>query len=79
MARTDMGLFIIRCKGDERKMALKCSECNGRLTVLETFCTDPYDNGGEWFRDIKKRCICQSCGREHEITVERVKQAKWFK
>jgi hypothetical protein len=33
----------------------------------------------EWFRDIKKRCVCDGCGKEKEITVETVKQAKWFK
>ena len=79
IVRTDMGLFYCCRKRDEKEMSLKCDECNGQLTVLETFCTEPYDNGGEWFRDIKKRCICESCGKEHEITVERVKQSKWFK
>jgi len=60
-------------------MSPKCEACNGRVTILETFCTDAYSNGGEWFRDIKKRCICDNCGKEQEITVETVKQAKWFK
>ena len=60
-------------------MALRCGDCSGRLIVLETFCTDPYSNGTEWFRDIKKRCVCDHCGKELEVTVEKVKQDKLFK
>jgi hypothetical protein len=33
----------------------------------------------EWFRDIKRRCVCENCGREQEIKVDTVKQDKWFK
>jgi catechol-2,3-dioxygenase len=60
-------------------MALKCERCGNHVVVLETFCTDPYSNGIEWFRDIKKRCVCENCGKELEITVDTVKQDKWFK
>ncbi len=60
-------------------MSLECERCKNHLIVLETFCTDPYSNGTEWFRDIKKKCICESCGREQEITVDTVKQDKSFK
>ncbi len=60
-------------------MPPKCEDCSGHLIALETFCTDPYNKGVEWFRDVKKRCICDNCGKEQEITVETVKQAKWFK
>lgn len=60
-------------------MALRCEDCSGRLTVLETLCTEPYSNGTEWFRDIKKRCVCDNCGKEREVRVETVKQDKFFK
>ena len=60
-------------------MSPKCEDCNGQLIVLETFCTDPYNKGIEWFKDIKKRCVCDNCGKEQEFMVETVKQAKWFK
>lgn len=60
-------------------MSIRCEGCNGRLIVLETFCTDPYSNGTEWFRDIKKRCVCDNCGKEFVITVDIVKQGRWFK
>jgi len=60
-------------------MPQQCKDCRGQLVVLETFCTDVYSNGTEWFRDIKKRCVCDSCGREQEIRVETVKQDRWFK
>lgn len=60
-------------------MSQRCERCSGHLIVLETLCTDPYSNGTEWFRDIKKKCVCQGCGKEQEITVDTVKQDKWFK
>jgi len=60
-------------------MSMRCENCSGALIVLETLCTDPYSNGTEWFRDIKKRCVCQNCGREQDITVDTVKQDKLFK
>lgn len=60
-------------------MSPKCERCSNPVIVLETFCTDPYSNGTEWFRDIKKKCVCENCGKEQEITVETVKQDKWFK
>jgi hypothetical protein len=62
-----------------RTMSLKCEHCDRPLIILETFCTDPYSHGMEWFRDIKKKCVCKSCGKEQEITVDTVKQDKWFK
>jgi hypothetical protein len=60
-------------------MPSRCENCEGQLIVLETFCTNPYNKNMEWFRDIKKKCVCDGCGKEQEITVETVKQAKWFK
>jgi hypothetical protein len=60
-------------------MAVRCENCSGQLIVLETFCTEAYSNGTEWFRDIKKKCICDNCGREQEITVGKVKQDSLFK
>ncbi|UCC33778.1 MAG: hypothetical protein JSW53_01895 [Candidatus Bathyarchaeota archaeon] len=60
-------------------MSQRCERCRGNLIMLETFCTDPYSNGTEWFRDVKKKCVCQNCGREQQITVHTVKQDKWFK
>jgi hypothetical protein len=60
-------------------MSPRCETCKGALVVLETLCTDPYSNGMEWYRDIKKRCVCQNCGREQEIKVDTVKQDRLFK
>lgn len=60
-------------------MSLKCELCDGSLIILETLCTEPYSNGSDWFRDIKQKCVCKNCGKEQEITVDTVRQDKWFK
>jgi len=58
---------------------LECKRCQGKLIVLETYCTDPYTQSIEWYRDIKKRCVCSYCGLEQDVVVDTVKQDKWFK
>jgi len=58
---------------------LECKRCHGKLIVLETFCTDAYQQSIEWYRDIKKRCVCSECGLEQDVVVDTVKQDKWFK
>ena len=53
---------------------MKCQRCQGRLIMLETYCTDPYQQSIEWYRDIKQRCVCAKCGLEQNVIIDTVKQ-----
>ena len=56
-----------------------CEKCGGALTVLETYCTDPYQQSILWVRDVKQRCVCDQCGLEQDVYVKTVKQDWLFK
>lgn len=44
----------------------------------ETF-TPAVEESLDWFRDIKKRCVCSRCGKKQEVLVKTVKQDRQFK
>jgi len=58
---------------------MTCEKCGGSLTVLETYCTDPYQQSILWVRDVKQRCVCSECGLHQDVYVKTVKQDRLFK
>lgn len=58
------------------------NEIQNLQSIIENSPSVVYSKNGhtdEWYRDIKKRCVCSACGLEQDITIDRVKQPEMSK